>query len=1411
MDTEQSPKISINVALNQLPIETIETLVCQMFADQAHVHEVTVTELRDSSIGMSQISLLLAIPQGADGVQHNPIALRIGLTPAILREQENFEHYVEPYLGFETVHLKYKAVYAAGTPYAALGYEYLQRSSESIQTLRSILTYEREHQATINALKLLFTDTIANPERPHNGWCGNSERYAAQRPLWFYNLVLPPTLTLREVEPTAEALPAETVLAMLARADQADSHTLNGTPLAFASNAAYRVSIAPEEPEEDAAGLIKLRCLLRESQAPPQGIKRPFDPIIARIELRVTPANLAAVQTALQDGTALMGTVAETRYQFLHELVLRHDLRSAQLTAQGSIALVDPLASYAKYLQGPANLHTCIIHGDLNLGNILMRRQRSGAEQTQMLAWLIDFDRTMAGGHAVYDFVKLETEYKCQILPFKLRQPHDILRLEEALYRAIFNPDAVHEILGDNIELVLAYDFLSTLRRLAMISLPAPRPSPHEYYLGLLLTSLATLKYRNLYGDQRERWLQPEAAIEPLARVAYLTASFAATVIDRVATLHLKAESYPILPYARLPERPQLLGRDLLVGQIERLFNAQRHVAVIYGSAGSGRDSVATAVAVGLERTGYVPLTNLIEATGMTPVNSESVLDHLLAALELHQVANLPARANFAATPDPARRRARLSSAINQLAAALANDKQRFIIKIALQRGDQELEELTIQLAQRLTHGVLLLTADQPLASLSSEVQFKVEPLNAKAVRDYSERKQLKLDATAQTKLLTLTGGLPGLLIPLLNQLGDMQTRSSWDDLLAKLPLDTTRDHFAQDLLQQQQPTNRILAELDACLQHYGYVEAHDLEVLAVRSQRIMAQQADSVLQHYTQTLAPIQPIIGETALAQFTRRDYYRAFALEAAAYYAQHPTRPRHLEARYALLGGDWEWAERVVQHLIATPDRAYQLPRAYLLNLLEELLKSQQLRKPGAILALTGDIAAFLSNYTLAETYYQRALFELPPDAEATQRILGQLLRIYQARGDQNAANSVAEELYSVAPESSPLHSLALAHQGHSALMSGNLPLAGSTFARAIEQLQASRSTWGKEHDYYQEHLIRLTDMLARVEAMLGRSDHAIHLIGSIRTAATELHDRALIAMLDSNRAAFHTMRGRFRDPILARQIFSHVLVERRDLGDWIGTIRTGQNLALLTTELATAQSDWDTAEAIYAEAEVLVEQVQDYDAIQIYANHLELLNRQGDTKRAQSYAERIVSKAAYQQGRSQLNIARTQLLDGKRNEANRILIDLAALLGHSGADTEQRREWACLCLELHLRFGYDYDAAALASALQAPEAEPLAPLDEARLRFGQGLWACTHGDLSNAADHLARAEQLWQQVGYHYLATSAVVWQGFAAQRAGDLAVAQQDYERAIERLIPFDNPPLRRLAQTWLAGDQEPPV
>ncbi|PDW02245.1 hypothetical protein CJ255_15005, partial [Candidatus Viridilinea mediisalina] len=542
----------------------IKKLIAQMFVDQTDIATIEVAPLPKSSAGISTIGLLLAFAYTYDGVYQNPITIRIGRTPAIRREQASFQRYVEPYLGFERVRLKFQAW---DESYSALGYEYVQRSSEPMQTLRSVLGYEHEHQATIQALELLFTQTIADPTRPRNGWCGDIQRYTDQRPLWFYNLVLPPTLTLREVEPTADALPAEAVLAMLARADQVDSHTLHGTPLAFASSTAYRVSIAPEEPEEDATGLIKLRCLLRESQAPPQGIKRPFDPIIARIELRVTPANLAAVQTALQDGTALMGTIAETRYHFLHALVKRHGFGFPlpQSASIEGLPVVDPLASYAQYLQRPGDLHTCIIHGDLNLGNVLIRRQRSGTEQTQMHAWLIDFDRTMAGGHAVYDFVKLETEYKCHILPFKLQQPDDILRLEAALYRAIFNPKAVAEILGNDVELKLAYDFIAAIRRLALVNLPAPRPSLREYYLGLLLTSVATLKYRNLYGDRRERWLHPEAAIEPLARAAYLAASFAATVIERVATLHTTEESYPEHTKAEALAKSNLAGLRVLV------------------------------------------------------------------------------------------------------------------------------------------------------------------------------------------------------------------------------------------------------------------------------------------------------------------------------------------------------------------------------------------------------------------------------------------------------------------------------------------------------------------------------------------------------------------------------------------------------------------------------------------------------------------------------------------------------------------------------------------------------------------------------------------------------------------------------------------------------------------------------
>lgn len=98
----------------------------------------------------------------------------------------------------------------------------------------------------------------------------------------------------------------------------------------------------------------------------------------------------------------------------------------------------NPLRRYHSLLWQPRRLTTSIVHGDLNMNNILLSRTAGG----ETIAWLIDFDKTTNGAHAVFDAVKLETEFKLHVLPHWLENLEELLRLEQLLHQGLIDPDA---------------------------------------------------------------------------------------------------------------------------------------------------------------------------------------------------------------------------------------------------------------------------------------------------------------------------------------------------------------------------------------------------------------------------------------------------------------------------------------------------------------------------------------------------------------------------------------------------------------------------------------------------------------------------------------------------------------------------------------------------------------------------------------------------------------------------------------------------------------------------------------------------------------------------------------------------------------------------------------------------------
>ena len=89
-------------------------------------------------------------------------------------------------------------------------------------------------------------------------------------------------------------------------------------------------------------------------------------------------------------------------------IATRQSLLMDRVTGMDRFDLPDPLPRLAELLSTPLHGTQSIIHGDLNLENILIGPGR--------LVWLIDFAQTREG-HALLDFAHLEAEIIGQVLP----------------------------------------------------------------------------------------------------------------------------------------------------------------------------------------------------------------------------------------------------------------------------------------------------------------------------------------------------------------------------------------------------------------------------------------------------------------------------------------------------------------------------------------------------------------------------------------------------------------------------------------------------------------------------------------------------------------------------------------------------------------------------------------------------------------------------------------------------------------------------------------------------------------------------------------------------------------------------------------------------------------------------------
>jgi hypothetical protein len=140
--------------------------------------------------------------------------------------------------------------------------------------------------------------------------------------------------------------------------------------------------------------------------------------------------------------------------------------------------LPDPLERLPELLDESISGSQSIIHGDLNLENVL-------AGPGEML-WLIDFAQTREG-HTLFDFAHLETEVIAHLVGERITSTRAYLKFLQHP-----NDSAYQELAG----------LVKVIRDLASRCLFNPM-NTREYNLALAVTCLGALKFVNL--DQQAR------------------------------------------------------------------------------------------------------------------------------------------------------------------------------------------------------------------------------------------------------------------------------------------------------------------------------------------------------------------------------------------------------------------------------------------------------------------------------------------------------------------------------------------------------------------------------------------------------------------------------------------------------------------------------------------------------------------------------------------------------------------------------------------------------------------------------------------------------------------------------------------------------------------------------------------
>lgn len=472
----------------------VGAMLQQMFAGYARV-----VLQREFSEGQSGTQVFLAVPYRGGQEQELPVVVKVGPQELIQQEWSAAQHTRRKLPGFmeitgEPVYLE--AAETDSIPYGGLRYELAGQGLFQTESLRMYCRHASADDLWWVLDKRLF------PQLRHI-WRENPRLERLRKVHATYDRVLPVNLILDPWPATDRQPPAPLVVL---NAGQMLTEGVQFLPAHRAAVVRLEGFVVTEIERHQRAVTLNL---------PQTGATR-----TASFRLRFQAVSDLDAYRLGEPTPVITGRVVATRQELLlaalrsmSDLPAHQNAPTLPLPGDPQVQLPNPLLAWPTLLQEELPMKIGAVHGDLNMGNVLVDAEARTAQ-------IIDCAHARRD-HALYDLLRLELETVLHPLAaafFQARQPpsriYDFYGWLDQITRS--EPHAAgHFALPKPMQhelSALATPFiLLTLIRNEALDLLATPGDWREYYTGLALYLLGALKFASL--DHAPRGHQPKALV----------------------------------------------------------------------------------------------------------------------------------------------------------------------------------------------------------------------------------------------------------------------------------------------------------------------------------------------------------------------------------------------------------------------------------------------------------------------------------------------------------------------------------------------------------------------------------------------------------------------------------------------------------------------------------------------------------------------------------------------------------------------------------------------------------------------------------------------------------------------------------------------------------------------------------